>query len=215
MSANPFFSPTLYFLGKNLTGLSFDLFWRRKIRGRENIPPPGRGVIFAANHRSLADPNIVGSAVPYPIHFFAKEELFNIPVLGWYIRRVNAFPVNRKAHDVGALKNARRILEQGEGLLVFPEGGRRLDPRRQWQVKPGVGMLACTTGAMIMPVGIRNSDRFTRLGRIEVVFGRPIQPPREYTHETYETLSRTVINGIRELVEGSPQSEEVNRHGSL
>ena len=90
-SANPLFSPALYAVGKFITGGSFDLFWRRQVRGQEHIPPPGTGVIFAANHRSLADPNLVGSAVPYPIHYFAKEELLQVPILGWYIRRVNAF----------------------------------------------------------------------------------------------------------------------------
>src|SRR5688572_7768291 len=79
--ANPYFNPVLYFLGKHFTGLSFDVIWRRKVFGRENIPPPGRGVIFAANHRSLADPNLVGSAIPYPVNFFAKEELFAVPLL--------------------------------------------------------------------------------------------------------------------------------------
>jgi len=64
----------------------------------------------------------VGSAIPYPVHFFAKEELFKIPVLGWYIRRVNAFPVNRGQGDIGAVKTAQRVLEAGEGLVLFPEG---------------------------------------------------------------------------------------------
>jgi len=83
--------------------------------------------------------------IPYHVNYFAKEELFEIPVVGWYIRRVNAFPVNRNEADVGAVKTAQRILEAGEGLVLFPEGGRRRDPKRQWQAKSGVGLLACTT----------------------------------------------------------------------
>src|SRR3989338_3536248 len=125
IKANPYYSPILYFLGKHFTGLLFDLLWRRRVRGREHIPSPGQAVIFAANHRSLADPNLVGSAIPYPVHYFAKEELFRILLLGWYIRRVNAFPVSRTETDIGAVKTAQRILEAGEGLVLFPEGGRR------------------------------------------------------------------------------------------
>src|SRR4029077_11074004 len=136
--ANPYFNPVLYFIGKQLTGRSFDFLWRRRVLGRENIPPKGTAGIFAANHRSLADPNLVGSAIPYPVNFFAKEELFSIPLLGWYIRHVNAFPVNRKEADLGAFKTPQRILEAGEGLVMFPEGGRRRDPQRQWKIKPGV-----------------------------------------------------------------------------
>jgi len=198
-SANPQFNPLLYFLGKHFTATSFDVIWRRTVRGRENIPPPGTAVIFAANHRSFADPNLVGSAVPYPIHFFAKAELFKIPVLGWYIRRVNAFPVKRHDHDVGAFKNAIRVLQHGDGLLLFPEGGRRLDPARQFRAKSGVGMLACMTGARIIPVGVKNSDRFTHLASITVNFGKPIFPPSNPAKEDYQRLTDQVMTQIKEL----------------
>ena len=207
VSANPYFNPVLYAIGKHFTGGMFDWVWRRKVFGRKNIPPQGRGVIFAANHRSLADPNLVGSAIPYPVHYFAKEELFRIPLLGWYIRRVNAFPVSRTETDIGAVKTAQRILEAGEGLVLFPEGGRRRDPKRQWQVKSGVGLLACTTGAWVVPVGIRNSERFTRLGQVEVHFGKPLMPPRESHREAYASFSQLVIQHIRELATGGHARE--------
>lgn len=197
--ANPHFSAFLYFIGKIFTATSFDIIWRRQVIGKENIPPFGNPVIFAANHRSLADPNLVGSAIPYAIHYFAKEELFHVPILGWYIRRVNSFPVKRGEHDVGAFKSAIRILEQGEGLLLFPEGGRRLDPARQWKAKPGLGMLACKTGAVIVPVGVTHSDRFTKLAKIRVAFGKPIAPPPNATRDQYQELTDRVMTRIREL----------------
>lgn len=201
MRANPYFSSVLYFFGKHFTGLSFDFIWRRKVFGLENIPPAGTPVIFAANHRSLADPNLVGSAIPYPVNYFAKEELFAIPLLGWYIRRVNAFPVNRVQADVGAVKTAQRVLAAGEGLVLFPEGGRRLDPKKQWVAKSGVGMLACTTGAMVIPVGVWNSEHFTKLQRIEVRFGKPMMPPKESSKEAYQQFSQHIMDEIRRLVD--------------
>ena len=176
---NPVYSPTLYALGKNLQSMAFRLFWRRQVRGLENVPPFGTPVIFAANHRSLTDPSNVGSCLPYPIFYFAKEELFRIPVLGWYIRRVNSFPVRRQENDVGALKTAVDVLEHGGGLMLFPEGGRRLDPARQWKAKAGVGLLACKTGAQVIPVGIKNAEQLSSFGRLEVNFGKPIFPPEE------------------------------------
>ena len=207
MPVNPYYSRLLYTLGKRISGGMFDLLWRRKVYWKENIPPPGQGVIFAANHRSLADPNLIGSAIPYHVNYFAKEELFKIPLVGWYIRRVNAFPVNRKEADVGAVKTAQRILEAGEGLVLFPEGGRRRDPKRQWQAKSGVGMLACTTGAVVVPVGVRNSENFTQLGRIEVRFGKPLRPPRENSRDAYENFSQVVMDRIRELATGGQSRE--------
>ncbi len=82
---------------------------------------------------------------------------------------------------------------------MFPEGGRRLDPVRQWKAKAGVGLLACKTGARIVPVGIKNSDRFTKLGRLDVRFGAPIFPPKEAGHEMYQQIADDVMLKIKEL----------------
>ncbi len=196
---NPVYSPTLYFLVKELQKLSFNTIWRRRVYGKENIPPFGTPTIFAANHRSLSDPPDVGTCVPYPIFYFAKEELFQIPVLGWGIRRVNAFPVKRAEHDIGAFKLAIRVLKNGGGLVLFPEGGRRLDPKKQWIARAGVGMLACKTGARVIPVGIKNADRFSKLAPLEVRFGEAIFPPAEPAPEDYQKVADRVIHRIKEL----------------
>ena len=200
--ANPYFSPFLYWIGKGFTKYLFNIVWRRTASGTHNIPPAGTPVIFAANHRSYADPNLVGTMVPYPIHYFAKEELFHVPLLGWYIRRVNSFPVRRGDHDVGAFKNAMRILRSGEGLLLFPEGGRRLDPARQFKAKAGVAMLAARTGACVVPVGIRNSDRMAKFPRVHVAFGRPVPAPNEDESAKHQEFTDDIMKRIKALCEG-------------
>ena len=196
---NPVYSPFLYALGKVLQTAAFKVIWRQKASGQEHIPPFGTPVIFAANHRSLTDPSNVGTCVPYPVFFFTKEELFQVPVLGWYIRRVNSFPVRRKEHDVGALKTAVDVLEHGGALMLFPEGGRRLDPARQWKAKAGVGLLACKTGAQVVPVGIKNSDKLLQLARLEVVFGKPMIPPKDAGRQEYQKFADEVMARIKEL----------------
>ncbi len=196
---NPVYSPLLYSVGKNLQAMAFKLLWRRKVQGLENVPPFGTPVIFAGNHRSLTDPSNVGSSLPYPIFYFAKEELFRVPLLGWYIRRVNSFPVRRTENDIGAFKTAVHVLEHGGGLMLFPEGGRRLDPSQQWKAKAGVGMLACKTGARVIPVGIKNADRLRRFASLEVIFGKPIFPPKTESHEDYQRLADEVMARIKEL----------------
>jgi 1-acyl-sn-glycerol-3-phosphate acyltransferase len=198
-AVNPTYSPFLYWLGKNAQAAAFRLAWRRKVRGLENVPPFGTPTIFAANHRSLSDPSNVGSSLPYPIFYFAKEELFHVPLLGWWLIHVNAFPVRRKEHDVAAFKTAIDVLEIGGGLMLFPEGGRRLDPARQWKAKAGVGMLACKTGACVVPVGIKNSDRFTKLAPLEVSFGAPLYPPKDAGRDDYQKLTDDVMVRIKEL----------------
>jgi 1-acyl-sn-glycerol-3-phosphate acyltransferase len=197
---NPVYSSVLYAIGKTVQSTAFRVIWRRKAYGLENIPPIGTATIFAANHRSLSDPGNAGSCVPYPLFYFAKEELFRVPVLGWYIRRVNSFPVRRKETDVGALKTAVDVLEHGGGLMLFPEGGRRTDPARQWKAKAGVGLLACRTGARVVPVGIKGADRFCRLARLEVRFGKPLFPPQDAPgRDTYQKFADEVMARIKEL----------------
>lgn len=196
---NPVFSPFLYAVGKFVQSTALDVLWRRRIYGLEHVPPFGTPAIFAANHRSLSDPANVGSCLSYPIFYFAKEELFQVPVLGWYIRRVNSFPVRRKENDVGALKTAFDVLTHGGGLMLFPEGGRRIDPARQWVAKAGVGMLACKTGARVVPVGIKNADHLKSFPRIEVRFGKPLFPPAAAGREEYQKFTDEVMSRIKEL----------------
>ncbi len=172
------------------------------VSGLENVPPFGTPVIFAGqssvSHRSFECRELL---IPYPIFYFAKEELFRVPLLGWYIRRVNSFPVRRKEHDVGALKTALEVLKHGGGLMLFPEGGRRLDPAHQWKAKAGVGMLACMTGARVIPVGNKNAERFLssfpQLG--SRIWETDLFPPKNADHEAYQRFADEVMTRIKEL----------------
>lgn len=153
---------------------------------------------MAANHLSLADPPIIGCALKRHIHFLAKEELFRIPVLGWFIRETNAFPVKRMEHDVSAFKHAQRLLQQGEAMLLFPEGTRQragvLGP-----AKSGVGMLAVKAHVPIIPVLVQHSDHLGSLTRVSVTFGAPIPPRLEVSRADYQPLSDMVMERIQAL----------------
>lgn len=54
----------------------------------------------------------------------AKKELFSIPFIGWLIRTMGAFPVDRAAMDVSAVKKGIKLLESGEMVGIFPQGTR-------------------------------------------------------------------------------------------
>ena len=132
----------IYWISHTFSRIFFMTFGRLDLQGTENIPETG-AAIFASNHLSNFDPNLVGSCVKRPIYYFAKEELFRVPILGWWIAQVNAFPVKRLEHDIRAFKKARALLSQGEGVLLFPEGHRsktgELGPP-----KPGATVLQAT-----------------------------------------------------------------------
>jgi 1-acyl-sn-glycerol-3-phosphate acyltransferase len=174
----------------------FKIFWRMRIIGRDNVPMQG-AVILAANHVSLADPPILGSAFPRPINFMAKQELFEIPFLGWLIRQVNAFPVKREEHDIGAFKTAQRLLKSQQVLILFPEG-HRSRTGELGAAKSGVGMLAAKSGCGVVPCYVHNSGRLLKFRKLCVHFDKVIYP---LENQTYQEFSEEVMNKIRQLKE--------------
>lgn len=162
-----------------LARLVLTLFFRWEVEGRENIPRDG-SLIVVSNHMSHADPVVVGAAVPRPISFMAKEDLFQKPFWGWLITNINAFPVKRGTADRGAIKRGMEILKQGKVLGIFPEGGRRDDPRVE-EAKQGAAFLAVKTGAAVIPVAVSGTDKvlpkgasFPRPAKVKVNIGKPL-----------------------------------------
>lgn len=147
-------------------------FFRLTVEGKENVPAD-RGFILACNHVSDLDPVLLGVAFPRAIRYMAKEELFHIPVLGFLIRKLGAFPVARGKGDIGAINNAVEIVKEGGILGIFPEGGRSKD-RKFHKVKSGTAVIAGQTGADILPAAILYGKRHFLRREVTVKFGKMI-----------------------------------------
>lgn len=193
----PIKSSSWFYAGRFMFWLLYRIVGRLTIIGSENIPCGG-GVIIAPNHVSFADPPLVGSSMERPLYFMAKQELFDIPVLGFLIRRTNAFPVRRGQQDIGAFRAAIKLLQKGVPVLIFPEGGRSKDGNFR-PARAGVGMIACTAQVPVMPVRLINSGRFFKLAKLYVIFGKPLYPPKEYDRKTYEEFARQVLEEVKKL----------------
>ncbi|HCJ67396.1 MAG TPA: 1-acyl-sn-glycerol-3-phosphate acyltransferase [Elusimicrobia bacterium] len=188
--------------GKWFFWLIFKFFWRIKVYGHKNIPPQG-GVIVAANHSSLVDPPVLGSAMKREANYLAKQELFRIPIFGNILRRVNAFPVKRGESDILALKRARRLLEEGKLVILFPEGTRNRTGKLL-RGRPGIGILTVWTGVPIVPALIRNTNRLFHFPRLEVHFAPPLyfsnsgdNYPKD--REYYQKITDEVMQKISEM----------------
>lgn len=163
-------------------------------------------MIIASNHVAAADPFIMGSAVPRELSFMAKKELFDIPVEGWLIKKLNAFPVDRFGLDLAAIKKSIEALESGRVLVMFPEGTRSKDGKLQ-DGKIGVGMLARKAGVPIVPVYIENSKKawfnFITGKRFTVKFGDPITADwikaQDNSKIGYKSIADEVMCRIAEL----------------
>jgi 1-acyl-sn-glycerol-3-phosphate acyltransferase len=188
--------PSLWYpFATTVCGLIFRTFWRFKVEGMENIPVDGPAII-ASNHRSYADPPLIGSGISRIVHFLAKKELFQFRPFGWLITRLNAHPINRAA-GIGALKAAEEILGQGGVVIVFPEGRRGKTDDLQL-FKPGVGMLAIRSGAPIVPAYIRNSGHMPQFKKVSVTYGPPLDPK---AYSDYEKLAQDVMRRIQKMQE--------------
>ena len=98
-----------FWIGASISRAICRIFGRMQVIGRENIPKTG-GVLLCGNHVSYIDPPALGCQAGRLVHFMAKIELFKIPVLGFLIKGVGAFPVKRGTADRGALKQAIEYL---------------------------------------------------------------------------------------------------------
>ncbi|MBP8953702.1 MAG: 1-acyl-sn-glycerol-3-phosphate acyltransferase [Armatimonadetes bacterium] len=150
--------------------------------GRRNVPTTGPALI-CPNHLSYLDPPLMGPVVGRRCCFMAKRSLFQIPILGPFIRASYAYPVDRDEGGRQAIRIATRLLEAGELVVIFPEGTRS-PSGEMLPGKPGPSLISSRTGAPIIPVGLWGTDivmpRFSGgLHRcpIYVCIGKPIPAP--------------------------------------
>jgi len=168
----PHIDPVVRAIARGILGPLFRFVFRVRTVGVENIPTHGP-TLLVANHISMWDPPMIGHALlsRRQIYFMAKSELFDVPVLGWVIRRVGAFPVERGNADRTAIRTAREVLGRGDALLMFPEGTRHADGHLG-QAWPGAGALALAEGVVVVPIVIEGSNR--RIGPVRVAVGNPL-----------------------------------------
>jgi 1-acyl-sn-glycerol-3-phosphate acyltransferase len=178
------------------------------VRGLENVPRTGP-LIVSPNHVSHLDPPAAACAMPRPITFMAKAELFDHRLFGALISSLGSFPVRRGEGDMEAIRTALRLLEQGKAVLMFPEGTRG-DGKTLLPFNKGVGMIAKRSGAPVLPVGISGTHKRwprgakkPKWGRVTVAFGPPLTFAETAVHateaENREAFARELERRILEL----------------
>ncbi|MDQ3993042.1 MAG: 1-acyl-sn-glycerol-3-phosphate acyltransferase, partial [Actinomycetota bacterium] len=135
------------------------------------------------------------------LRFMGKSELFN-PVLGPLLRAGGAFPVRRGEGDVAAIETAVELAQSGAVVAMFPEGTRRKKGLvKKFQARPhtGAARVALEAGVPLVPAAIAGTDRLSRLGRLRVSYGRPVDiddlrgdDPREASREATERLFEAI-----------------------
>jgi 1-acyl-sn-glycerol-3-phosphate acyltransferase len=172
--------------------------YRFEVIGRENFPADG-GVLLCSNHIDNLDPPVVGITAPRPVHFMAKEELFNLPVLGNIVRNLNAFPVKRGMSDREALRKGIALLKEGNVLGLFPEGTRS-KTGELGKGLAGAGFFALRAPAHVVPCAIIGP--YKPFKRLKVVYGKPLDMEEARKNRaSADEVTEMIMQEIRQLIE--------------
>lgn len=182
------------------------LYFGLRLEGTEYIPGTGP-VVIVPNHQMYADPVLVTIPVRRPIHYMAWSQLFEVPGLSWAIRRLRAFPVQLESNDPRATREAVRILQSGEAVMIFPEGGRSLDGNVR-RFKPGAFRLAVSLGVPVLPVTIAGGHEswppgraLPRPGHVTITYHPLAYPatghdPREAARDLAERTRAVIVQSL-------------------
>ena len=167
------------------------------ITGRRNIRRKGR-VILCANHQSNMDPIIMWSRIfRRRFKYMAKESLFKNKFLGFLLKSVGAYPVNRSATDLSAIKKTLGYLKNDKAVCIFPEG-TRLKTDEANELKSGVIVFALKTNSPIVPSMYRSKIRAFRFTRY--VIGKEFNLADEIGYKSGEKITPEIINaGLKVL----------------
>jgi len=181
-------------------------YFRLEIHGREHVPSHGPFVL-APVHRSNLDFILAATVTRTRMRYMGKASIWKWRWGGKFVSMLGAFPVHRGAADREALRTCLAVIENGEPVVMFPEGTRRSGPVVE-DLYEGPTYVAARTGVPVVPVGIGGSDRAMPVGsklirphKIVLVVGEPIVPPagdgsgrvrRRVVRELTEQLQTTV-----------------------
>jgi len=183
----------------------FRILFGYRVVNVDRVPMEGP-IILAANHQSNIDPPVFGVSVRRELHFFAKKELFDKFLIGWWVRKHNSIPVRRGVYDPASFSLVEEALGKGGGLIMFPEGTRG-DGKEFLKPKPGIGLIAKRSQVTIVPAYINGTKQLLRAifrnPRVSVTYGEPIliNEIEKFADdkEGYRSLARHVMDRIGKL----------------
>ena len=212
-------------IDRALLGLSFSAlrllyasYFRLRLRFPEHLPRD-EAYVIAANHSSHLDSGAIIAALAgalgpdqaKKLHLLgARDYFFNNPVRAWFFSTfLNVVPIEREETSLAGLRIIQTILQEGEPILIFPEGTRsRTGELRSF--KPGLGLIARELRVPIVPTHIDGAYRalpagrnLPRPGRLEVTFGKPLRTERYFSDGAEESrvhLYRKIADDVREHV---------------
>lgn len=187
---------------------------REVVLNAERAARPG-GCVLACTHLSHLEPFVVGCVVRRTVRWMSRIEFYRRRWAAMMLNGGGAFPVDRYGFSVPAVREAIRLVREGQMVGIFPEGGvanGSASVLRGGPIKQGACTVSIRTGAPILPVVVLGTEKLNQIGpwlpfrrgRVFVAFGREVPPPglrkgnrsdradmaRRLTHEFQSTLEQ-------------------------
>lgn len=173
--------------------------FRIEVVNPQNMPESGACVV-CINHISSWDPLVIGVGIKRRIRFLAKNELFKIPLVGWFLKCIDTIPIKREAGDFAAIKESLRLLKNGGALGIFPTGTRER-VHKNAPAKSGAALIAAKSGAPVIPIYIKTNYRL--FSAVKIIVGSPLNFSSEkgsyLSQERLSEMADSIYSSILKL----------------
>ena len=164
--------------------------------------------VYASNHLSYMDTPVLFAKLPFQFRILAKQALWKVPFIGWYLNRSGQVPVDQSSarNAVASLNRGVATLKHGLPLVLFPEGGRAATG----QTKPfvsGAAYMALKAQVPLIPITLIGTYELLPIHTyalnprpLLIVIGDPIpttglttRDADALTKQLFETITTTYI----------------------
>lgn len=164
--------------------------------------------VYASNHLSYYDTPVLFAKLPFQFRILAKQSLWKVPFIGWYLHRSGQVPVDQSSarSAVASLSRGVGALKSGLPLVLFPEGGRAADGRTQAFLS-GCAFMAIKAGVPLVPLTLVGTYELLPIHTyhltprpLKVIVGDPIptaglttRDADALTQRLFETITATYL----------------------